>query len=414
MLGIINQAKDPLYKNSFFIMLTSLSSAGFGFIFWILAAKLYPKGDVGVATALISSMNLLILLTRFGLDSSIIRFYPQNDKSSIFSTSTIITTVFTVLTGIIFILGIDIWSPELKVLSSLQNTILYIIFLAASSIISMASSSYYALRRAELGFYQSLIVGSRVVALFPLVFLGTMGIYGAVGISFILAGIFSFASLTISGITPVLRLDRRFLNEAFHFSAGNYIAGLLIAAPAQILPIIVLNILGSEETAHYYIAFSITSLLFMVPTALSTSLFVEGSHGEGLKKSTIKSTRAVFLLLIPLSIFLYFAGGWILGFIGKDYAASGLELLRAMTVSSFFMAVFYIYSSIKKIQKDIKGLILLNGLIFGLLIGLGYVFMLQFGIIGMGYAYIAAYGIGALAVLAIAVKEKWIRLGFRR
>jgi hypothetical protein len=30
---------DPLFKNSFFIMLTSVSSAGFGFIFWMLAAK---------------------------------------------------------------------------------------------------------------------------------------------------------------------------------------------------------------------------------------------------------------------------------------------------------------------------------------------------------------------------------------
>lgn len=408
MLGITNQAKDPLYRNSFFIMLTSLSSAGFGFIFWIIAAKLYPKGDVGLATALISSMNLLILLTRFGLDSSIIRFYPQSDKSGIFSTSIIITTLFTILTGVIFIAGIGIWSPDLGILGSLQNTILYILFLTANSIVPLALASFNALRKSELGFYQSVIVGSRVVILFPLVFLGAMGIYGAVGISFILAGIFSLASLTRSGITPALRLDRRFLNESFHFSMGNYIAGLLMAAPAQILPIIVLNILGPEETAHYYIAYSITSVLFMVPTALSTSLFVEGSHGEGLKKSTLKSTRAVFLLLTPLSIILYLTGGWILGSIGKDYATNGLGLLRIMIISSFFMAIFYIYSSIKKIQKDIKGLILLNGLIFVLLIGLGYIFMQWFGIIGMGYAYIAGYGIGALAVGAIAVKEKWI------
>jgi hypothetical protein len=39
-MGMIEQLKDPLYKNSFFIMLTSISSAGFGFIFWMLAAKL--------------------------------------------------------------------------------------------------------------------------------------------------------------------------------------------------------------------------------------------------------------------------------------------------------------------------------------------------------------------------------------
>ena len=69
--------KDPLYKNSFFIMLTSISSSGFGFVFWMLAAKLYPKEDAGIATALISSMTLLVLLLRFGLDQSIIRFFPE-------------------------------------------------------------------------------------------------------------------------------------------------------------------------------------------------------------------------------------------------------------------------------------------------------------------------------------------------
>ena len=183
------------------------------------------------------------------------------------------------------------------------------------------------------------MIGSRVLILIPFVFLGAMGIYGAVGASFLLAGIVSLVLLARSGVTLSLRLDKKFLNEAFHFSAGNFIAGLLTTAPAQILPIMVLNVLGAQETAHYYIAYAITSLLFMIPNALSTSLFVEGSHGEGLKKATIKSLRTTFLLMIPAALILYFAGGWLLGLIGKDYAASGLELLRIMVVSSFFMAI---------------------------------------------------------------------------
>jgi len=168
---IISQFKDPLYKNSFFIMLTSLSSAGFGFFFWMLAAKLYPKEDVGIATALISSMSLLILLTRFGLDVAIIRFFPEKDKSSIFSTTALITTFFTVVLGLIFIIGIELWSPELRILSSWQNTALYILFLAASSIVALTTVSFYAVRKAEYSFIQSLMVGSRVIILIPSVFL---------------------------------------------------------------------------------------------------------------------------------------------------------------------------------------------------------------------------------------------------
>jgi len=86
-----------------------------------------------------------------------------------------------------------------------------------------------------------------------------------------------------SGIRVGLAIDRGFLNDAFHFSAGNYLAGLFITCPNLILPIMVLNTLGAEQAAYYYIAFAIASLLFMIRNAVSMSLFVEGSHDEALK-----------------------------------------------------------------------------------------------------------------------------------
>lgn len=176
---------DPLLKNSLFIMLTSISGAGFGFIFWMLAAKLYPAEDVGIATALISSMMLLVLLSRFGLDFSIIRFFPGADKSRIFSTSAIITTFFAVLFGAVFLAGVDILSPELGLLKLPLNAALFLIFLAASSVTALTAISFIAIRKAGFQFIQSIIVGSRILFLIPLIALGAIGIFGAVGISFL-------------------------------------------------------------------------------------------------------------------------------------------------------------------------------------------------------------------------------------
>ncbi len=178
---------DPLLKNSIFIMLTSISGAGFGFIFWMLAAKLYSAGDVGIATALISSMALLVLLSRFGLDFSIIRFFPTHDKSRIFSTSALITTSFAVLFGAIFIAGVDIFSPELGLLKSPQNAALFLTFLAANSVTALTAISFVAIRKAGFQFLQSIIVGTRILFLIPLIALGAIGIFGAVGASFCFA-----------------------------------------------------------------------------------------------------------------------------------------------------------------------------------------------------------------------------------
>lgn len=405
LTNVIRYARDPLYKNSFFIMLTSISNSGFGFVFWMLAAKLYPKEDVGVATAMISSVALIVGLSRLGLDFSIIRFFPEKDKSRIFSTSVIVTTFLATILGMIFVAGTDVWSSELGLLKHPENLAVYLGYLAAGSVISITGISFIATRKAEFYFLQSLIAGSRVIFLFPFAFLGVMGIFGAVGLSFFLATAFALFLMLKLGIRILPEIDKKFLNDAMHFSAGNYVTALLMMSPNQILPIMVLNALGAENAAHYYIAFAIANLLFMIPQAVSTSLFVEGSHGEELKKSTIKSLLAIILLLIPSVIFLYFFGSLLLSLIG--YAA-GTKLLRILLLACFFVAVCNIFLSIKRVQKDVRGLIMISGLIFVLLITLSYFFMLEFGIEGVGYAWIAGYGIAAFVVGVVVRREGWV------
>jgi O-antigen/teichoic acid export membrane protein len=286
--------------------------------------------------------------------------------------------------------------------------IIYLAVLAANALFTLTGFSFIAMRKAEFRFLQSMIAGLRVLLLFPLIFLGAMGIFGAFGLSFVLSLAVSLFFLARLGVKFTLRIDRGFINDALHFSAGNYIANLLMLSPNQLLPIMVLNILGAIHAAHYYIAFAIVNLLFMIPQAVSTSLFVEGSHGEALRKSTIKSLLAIAPLLTPSVVFLYVFGEDFLALIGKDYAASGFELLRIMVLASFFVAICQIYFSIKRVQKDIKGLISLSSLIFVLLIGLSYIFMLRFGIVGIGYAWIVSYGIAVLAVGFVVKREKWI------
>jgi len=400
--------RDPLLKNSIFIMLTAITSAGFGFIFWMLAAKLYPAEDVGIATALISSMMLLVLLSRFGLDFSIIRFFPGADKSRIFSTSALITTIFAVIFGAIFIAGVDILSPELHLLKSPQNAALFLIFLAANSVTALTAISFIAIRKAGFQFIQSIIVGSRILFLIPLIALGAIGIFGAVGISFVLALAAALVLLVRSGVRPGLVIDRGFLSEAFHFSAGNYLAGLFIAAPNMILPIMVLNVLGAEQAAYYYIAFAIASLLFMIPNAISMSLFVEGSHGKALKRTVVKSLVVIFSLLIPAAAVLYLCGGWVLGVVGAEYAAGGLGVLRVMVAASLFVGVNSVYFAIKRVQKDVKGLVVLSGLVFGLVVGFGYVFMTMFGVVWVGYAWVVGNGVGSVCVGVMVWREGWV------
>ena len=116
--------RDPLYSNSLYMMFTTVFTAFAGFIFWMIAAKFYTPEDVGIATAILSTISFIILFSRFGLDFSIIRFFPERDKSKVFCTSIIITTAFAIIFSIIFIICVDFFAPELSILKSPINAVI--------------------------------------------------------------------------------------------------------------------------------------------------------------------------------------------------------------------------------------------------------------------------------------------------
>lgn len=406
-LEIINCLRDPLYKNSLYLMLTSVVSSGLGFLFWVIAAKLYTPEDVGIATGLISCMSLIILVSRFGLDYSIIRFFPIGDKSKIISTSIYLTTLFVIFFGLIFVIKIDRFSDNLTLIKETSNAVIFIVTIVANSITTVFGFSFIANREGGYYFLQNLIVGLRLLFIVPLVYLGAIGIFGAVGISYLIAVAISFLAINKSGINLKPKIDKKFLKDAYHFSLGNYLANIFQTAPNQIIPLLILSIFGPKETAYYYIAFSIFSLIMMIPNSISMSLFVEGSYGETLKKSVIKSLTLIILITIPTVFAVYVSAGWLLEIIGKGYSLNGLNLLRVMLFATIFLPANYIYFSIKRIQNDIKGLAYLNGLIFLVVIVVGYFLMRAYGLIGIGYAWIISYAIGSLFVVITGYKEKW-------
>lgn len=400
--SLFKYISQPLYRTSLFIMVTQVCIAGFGFVFWILAAKFYTKEAVGVATALISSMSLIIFLSRLGLDQSIIKFSARND-STIYSTSIIITTFITIIFGIIFVLGDWIWAPSLQIV----NNYLYIflIYLAAYSLQTIISTCFISLKK--VGYYLSiyLVDGSRVFLLGLLISLGSMGIVSAMGIATMLSASLSFFFLRKCKVN-LGNINTAFLKESFNFSIFTYLAGLLQYTPNLILPLLVINVLGAKYTAYYYIDYTIASTLLFIPLAFSTSLFVEGCNGVSLKEGTLKSIIAIFLLLIPSIAILYYLSGHLLGFVGKDYQ-EGLDLLKILLISEFLISTNYIYFTVKKVCNDIRSLLLFNIVTISLLLGLCYVFMIRFGLIGIGYAFFS-YGLisNVLIILEILLFNK--------
>jgi O-antigen/teichoic acid export membrane protein len=154
--------------------------------------------------------------------------------------------------------------------------------------------------------------------------------------------------------------------------------------------------------AKYYIAAAIANFVLIIPDAIGISLFVEGSHGENLKKMLIKSASAIALCMVPLVIMIYFMGNTLLGFFGKDYIEA-YGLLKLLVLSSFFVTIYMLFLPIQNIKMKPQRITLLNSLRASLLLSLSYTFIKKLGITGYGYAWMITYGILGLGVAGIAI-----------
>jgi O-antigen/teichoic acid export membrane protein len=400
-------ANDPLYRTSFFMAFSSVFNAGCGFFFWMMAARLYTVEQVGLATALISSLGLVILFSRLGFDFSIIRFISSENKGKVISTSLIITTAACILAGMTFILLADLFSPSMFFLKEPEYALAFLLIGAVNSAANVTGNAFVADRKADHYFLQNFFMALRIPALAPLAFLGVFGIFGSVGLGFLVGSIFGLFAIqrSIAAIRP--EVDWDFIRRSFRFSSRNYVSGILSVAPTLIIPIMVLNMLGEAEAARYYIAFAIGNLVLIIPSSLGTSLFVEGSHGEGLRKSVIRAGAASMVLLVPAVLVLVLFGDKLLGMLSGEYVEA-FDLLRIIALSSFPVAVYSLFVPIQNVRMRVEGVVKLNALRCVLLLGLSYVLVQRCGILGAGYAWMATYGVIVLGVGWVGCRVGWV------
>lgn len=403
----ITYIKEPIYRNTIFLILSSILCAGCGFFFWMIAAKTYSIENVGLATAFISSLGLVVMFSMLGFDVSIIRFFPNSDRASAFNTSLVITAVASFIIGASYILFSKFLIPSLAFLSTPIFAIAFLFICIANTIASIAGYTLVAARRADYYFYQNILLAIRVLFLLPLMFLGPLGIPTSLGIGCILASAFSLLILEKKFVPINLKVDKKFAKTCLKFSSWNYISNILYSTPTLILPIMVFNLLGESEAAKYYIVFTFGNQLLLIPLNIGTSLFVEGSHGEGLKKSALHAGMACLLLLLPAVLFICIFGEQLLGLINKDYRGA-FELLRILAFSSFLVAIYSLYIPIQNVRMKIQTIVNLSIIRFVLLLGLSYILILKFGILGAGYAWIITYGILVLLIARIVRSENWI------
>jgi len=396
-----NSFNDPLFNNSFYLVLSRVLNMGAGFLFWVIAAKLYSVEDVGNATALISSLNLIILLAPLGFDISLIRFIFGSDRDEIFTTVLNITVLSTCAICLIYAVIDSMLTSRL-----IPNLLYSFVFLSVAvfnSVTVITGNMFLAMRRARHYLMQNVVLCLRLLLLPALLFLKSFGIFLSLGLCYGLASLQAGIYLRTNGVRFCgLAVSKTFVKRSLQFSVGNYFSNNLNQAPGYILPILVLHLLDAEAAAKFYLAATLGNLTMTIPFALSTSLLVEGSNQEPLKKNFKKALLATYISLIPCTIIVVLLGKDILGFFNPEYIEA-YNLLVLVALSRLIEALLVIYISVQNIRMKVKKVLQINLYYFVLMLSLSYFLIQKFNIIGVGYAWLISYSI----LLGIMLAEFW-------
>lgn len=397
----------PLYSNALYLMLANVYGALLGFVFWIIVTRLYSPQDVGLASAGISAMGLLATISHLGLGTGLIRFLARSGRNASLMINTVfsIGTLTSIAAALIFIAGLGLWSPALLFIrDDPLYFIAFVFFTIAFTLSTLIGQAFVAERRAGFTLANTLIFNLLKLLLPALlaIFLNAFGIIASWGIPLVIAFLvstFLFLPRVRTGYRPRFAISRRITKKIMPFSFINYLSGLLWGAPVLILPLIVVNLLGAEPNAFFYMAWAIGSVLNMVPTAISTSLFAEGSYEEEKLGSNIRrSLKMALLLLVPAIILIEIFADKLLLVFGSSYSENAADLLRILAATALPLTVNTIYIAVKRVEGKLKVIIGLSAFVGLVTIGLAYPLLNIMDINGVGIAWLAAQVVAALVI----------------
>jgi len=403
--------RTPLYTNAFYLWASTAVASVCGFAFWALVAHLYDVEDVGLGSTAVSVLTLLGMFSQLGMGLALIRFLPGWGDAAPRQVNAVLTVAAAaaVLSAAVFLAGIPWWSPGLGFLrSGPAEALVLVAFAVAGTLSTVQSYAFMALRRARYVFAQTAFVQISRLGL-PTLMVGSLGAFGivtSVGLAVSAGTLLGFVLLAraMPGYRPAPVIDAGSVFKLVPFSLANHLADSMLLAPGLLLPLLVLGLLGSEDTGYFYIAWFLGYLLSSASGFLALSLFAEGSHDPAALRVLSRNAVAGGLALAATgAAFMLLLGDKVLLIFGPGYSAEGATLLRIVSLAAVPAVVVNVYLGALRVARRTGELVVIAAAVATTAVAASAVLLPVLGLAGAGAGYALAQAAGVTIVLSRAL-----------
>ncbi len=400
--------RDRVFQNSLYLMASTAVMAVFGFVFWLISARMYTAEQIGLSSTLISSATTLSLFSLLGFDNVLVRYLQGSKKpDQVIDTSLIFTSLASVVLSVAFLLALPIISPSLHtILGTPWRSFFFVVTMLLVTINTLTDSVFIAWQSAKY-----ILIADTGLSIFKVALPVVLVSFGAFGI---FAGY--AVSVTVATIISLIALGKRFgyffkpvlhqptIREVRTFSAGTYLANLAGAVPAMVLPIMATNALGPTAAAYFNLAMTISALLFIIPRASANSLFAEGSKSSAaFGRQYTRTIRQTTLLLIPAVVGMILLGHHLLRVFGAQYVTGSYGPLELMALSAIALGFNSIATIALKVRHRLQALITIEILGTLAMLVTAWPLMKWLGVNGVALAWLVGQGIMAIMLGVIVL-----------
>ena len=396
--------RTPLFRGTALLTLGSGATTVLGFVFWVVAARLYPATVVGQATALISTMMLLSGLAQLNLPAALERFLPvvghgrRAMATRLYATAAAASCVI----GVVGLIVVHRQSGMLAdVTSAADEALLFVLAVVIWTLFTLQDGALVGLRRpgtvvvenvsysvAKLGLLAALAVTPTVTGIF------VAWVVPAAILTVVLSGGLFLRWLPTS--SPGLRAlptER----ELMRFVSGSWVAGMALLAVVSGTPIVVAERAGSEEAAYFFVAWTIVMSVQMLVMAGASAVTVEAAVDGGQNRHVARAAiRQAIVVGVAAALVLVLFACPVLAAFGGEYRDESTTVLRVLALGIVPNAIVITRSAILRAQDRTT------------LMAIAFVTMLAVGV-GGAIASLDAVGIEGAAVAWTAAQ--YVTLG---
>ena len=410
------QLRVPFVRNAYSLVSSTFLTAVLGFVFWVVAARQFPKAVVGRDASLVSAMILVSALAQLNLGMGFNRFVPTAGHGlRRFVRAGYLTAVVAALAASgAYVLGINVWTPRLSVLVSPPShavwfvvaTMIWTIFtLEDGVLIGLGESHWVLVENSAFGVLKviALVVIATQVNSFGIFLAWTFPVLLVV----VPVNLFLFrrAIPARSHEPPSEHLDVAIVAR---FVTPDFVAGLLRTATTSLMPIMVLAIVNPAASADAYIAWNIAFTLFLLANNVGAALITEAARApERVAEYTRKALSHCFAIIVPVALVTVVGAHLVLRLFGAAYQEHATTLLRLIALSAIPNVVVATYVNVARVQRRMTAVFVTIAASSASLLILSAVLLEVMGLDGLGIAWLATYLVTAAVIMLGDFRFVW-------